>query len=116
RRQIDRNVERELLADLFVPIGQCAGGLVHRPSAERQNQAALLCDRDELGWADLAAIFMVPAGKRFEASNPPRLEIDERLIEQLELILLERPPKLCLDREAAPRLGRLMGLIDLGDS
>ena len=59
---------------------------------------------------------MVPAGKRFEASNPPRLEIDERLIEQLELILLERPPKLCLDREAAPRLGRLMGLIDLGDS
>ena len=56
---------------------------------------------------------MVPAGERLEARDLARLQVDQRLVEQLQLVLVERPAKLGLDREAAPRLGRLLRLVDL---
>ena len=56
---------------------------------------------------------MGPAGQRFEAGDVARLQVDQRLIEQVQLVLVERPAKLGLDREAAPRRARLLGLVDL---
>src|SRR5215213_3646600 len=56
---------------------------------------------------------MCPARERFEACHMARLEVDQRLVEELELVLVERSAKLRLDREAPTRLGRLLGLIDL---
>ena len=57
---------------------------------------------------------MGPAGQRFKAGDFARFQVDQRLVEQLQLILFERPAKLGLDREAAPREARFLGLIDLG--
>ena len=54
--------------------------------------------------------------QRASASNPAtvaRFQVDQRLVEQLELVFVERAAKLGLDREAAARLGRLLRLIDL---
>ena len=56
---------------------------------------------------------MGPAGQRLEAGDLAGLEVDQRLVEQLQLVLVERPAKLGLDREAAPRGARFLGLIDL---
>ena len=73
----------------------------------------LLGDRNELGRADLAAVFVGPPGEGLEPGDFARLQVDQRLIEQLELILIERAAKLGLDRETAPRLGRLLRLVNL---
>ena len=54
--------------------------------------------------------------QRASASKPgdlARLQVDQRLVEQLQLVLVERAAKLGLDREAAPRGARFLGLIDL---
>ena len=59
---------------------------------------------------------MLPAGKRLEAGDVTGLEVDERLVEELELVLVERPAQFGLDGEATPRLARLLGLVDLGFS
>ena len=56
---------------------------------------------------------MGPAGERLEARDLARFQVDQRLVKQLQLVLLERPAKLGLDREAAPRQARLLGLVDL---
>ena len=56
---------------------------------------------------------MRPARQRFEPGDFTGLQIDQWLVEQVELVLIERAAKLGLDREAAPRLGRLPWLIDL---
>ena len=55
----------------------------------------------------------IPARQRLETRDFARLEVDERLIEEPQLVLVERAAKFGLDREAAPGFGRLLGLIDL---
>jgi hypothetical protein len=40
---------------------------------------------------------MVPARQRLETRNFSRFEIDKRLVEKLELVLVECPAELCLD-------------------
>ena len=87
--------------------------LVHGPAAKLEDEARFLGDRNELGRTDLAAILMGPAGKRLETGDLSRLEVDQRLIEEFQLVLVERAAKLGLDRKAAARLGRLFRLIDL---
>src|SRR6185437_13078824 len=72
-----------------------------------------LGDRDELGRADLPPLLVGPARERLEARDLARFEIDQRLVKQLELVLVERPAKLGFDRETAARLGRLARLVDL---
>ena len=85
--------------------------IAQRPSV--QDQAAFLGDRDELGRADLAAVLVLPARQRLEAGDLARLQVDQRLVEELQLVLVERAAKLGLDREAAPRRARLLRLVDL---
>ena len=113
RREIDANVDRQRLAGILVPSGESPHCLVHRPAAELEDEPAFLGDRNEFGRADLAAILVVPARQRLEAGYLAGLQVDERLIEELQLVLVERAAKLGLDREATPGLGRLLGLIDL---
>ena len=56
---------------------------------------------------------MGPARQRLEPGNFARLQIDQRLIGQFELVAVERAAQLGLDREAAPRRACFLGLIDL---
>ena len=111
--QVDADVHRQRLARLLVPGGDGLRGLVHRPAAELEDQPAFLGDRDEFGRADLAAVVMGPACQRLEPRDLARLQIDQRLVEQLQLVLVERAAKLGLDREAPARRARFPGLIDL---
>src|SRR5206468_10012071 len=113
RGQIDADVERETLAKLLVPAGERVRCLVHGPAAKLEDEARFLGDRNELGRTDLAPVLMGPAGKRLETGDLSRLEVDQRLIKEFQLVLVERPAKLGLDRKAAALLGRLFRLIDL---
>ena len=113
RRQVHRDIEGQRLARLAVPIRERARGAVHRPAAERQDQPGFLGDRDEFGRPDLAAILMDPARQRLEPRDLAGPQADQRLVVEVELVLLDRPAKLGLDRKAPPRLGRLARLVDL---
>jgi len=54
-----------------------------------------------------------PARQRLEPRDLPRLEVDERLVEHLQLVFVERSTKLGLDRKPPPRLRCLLRFIDL---
>ena len=66
------------------------GGLPHRllqhPVVDRDDEAALLGDRDELAGRDLAELGVVPADQRLGAYRPAGL-----LAEQLDLRLVVHP-------------------------
>ena len=63
--------------------------LLEHPSADRDDQAGLLGDRDELGRADQTAIGVLPAQQRFDAHHRPGREVDDRLVVDGELVALE---------------------------
>ena len=56
---------------------------------------------------------MGPASQRLETGDFARLQVDQRLIEKPQLVLVERAAKLGLDGEAAARLCRLLGFVNL---
>jgi hypothetical protein len=79
-----------------------------------KDQARFFGDGNEFCRADFAAILVGPASQRLEASDFTRLEIDQRLVKELELVLVEGTSQLRLDREAPPGFGSLFWLVDLG--
>ena len=94
RRQIDRDADR-----LGPARGLRAGGAQH-PLAERDDQAGLLGERDELAGRDQAALRMVPAHQRLEAADPAVLEANDRLVVQLEFGVGDGRAEIDLERVA----------------
>ena len=66
-------------------LAPAAAGLAQHPAAERDDQAALLGDRDELRGRQQPAGGVVPAHQRLEAGDPLRVQVDGRLVVQHQL-------------------------------
>src|ERR1700732_3474779 len=85
-----------------------AGGSQH-PFAEPRDEAGLLGDRNELGRCDHTTFGMMPAHQCFAATDLIRLEVDNRLVIDLELAPRERLTEVELeiapDRHARIHLG-----------
>ena len=78
-------------------------GLVQDPAADRDDQAGLFRQRDEVERRNLAESRVLPAKKRFEPDHLERLELHDRLVGERELFLVERLPQLCDPLEAIER-------------
>ncbi len=81
RREIDRD------ADGFRPFHAFYAGLAQYPAAKIDDQPHVLGDRNDIDRRNRAAHRMIPSQQRFASRNPSRLEIDERLVEQLEFFI-----------------------------
>ena len=75
----------------------CADGLQY-PAADRDDQAGLLGDRDELVGRDHPALGVAPAQQRFQPDDTLVGEVDQWLVVQLELPTLDRVAQVRLDR------------------
>ena len=79
-----------------------AGGLEH-PTPDRDDHPVLLGDGDELVGHDRAELGVLPAKQCLEPDDAVRRQLDDRLVDELELILLEGVGQLVLELEALER-------------
>ena len=79
------------------------------PLAERDDQAPLLGDRNELVWQHEPALRVVPADQRLRADDAPRLHLHLRLEVEDELSARERPAEPRLRLEGLHRPERQLG-------
>jgi hypothetical protein len=77
--------------------------LAHDPLADRDDQADLLGQGDELRGRDEAALGMSPSDQRLGADEPAVRHVHLRLVVQLELVSLERLSKRRLEGQAMER-------------
>ena len=102
-RQVDGDAERPRVRPRRVPErGLRAGGVEH-PAPDRLDQPALLGDRDELGGTDETALGMLPAQQRLDRADRAVVQRDDRLVDDAQLVALERAPQVVLDRQALDR-------------
>src|SRR3954447_1518280 len=94
RREIHRD------ADAFRPFHAFHAGFAQNPAAEIHDQAHVFRNRDDIDRRNGAANRMIPAQQRFTRPYPSRLEIDERLIEQLEFLVGQRLAQVQLQNTA----------------
>ena len=88
----------------------CAQALLSAHSPISDDQPGLLGERDELGRLDGAARGMRPAHQAFEARHLLRLEADDRLIEEIQLVPLEGLAQVDLELPAHLDVGVHLGL------
>lgn len=93
------------------PLRGLAAGLLHHPVAERVDDAGPLGHGDELAGRDQAALGIAPAHERLDAHDRAVGRAADRLVVQLELAALDRPPQPRGQREALERIGGL-GAVD----
>ena len=82
-----------------MPARRGADGGTQHPVADLDDQAGLLRHREEFVGRTVAAIRHAPANQRFDQRHVERLGVDQRLIEQLELVVLDGASQSLLDRE-----------------
>ena len=105
-RDVDR--ERERLSRRALSACQPDGlpaRLAHHPAAERNDQPRLLGQRNERERREHPARGMIPAHERLDAGDLARLQQDDRLIEQRELVAVDRVAQIGLELEPLHRLG-----------
>ena len=73
--------------------------------ADGVDQTGLLRERHELGRADRPAHGMVPAQQRLEADHPTRVQLDERLVVEIELVGVEGALEVGLQLQPGQRGG-----------
>ena len=87
------------------PLGGRGAGLPQRPFADRHDQAGLLGQRDELDRRDEAALGVMPAQQRLQTADLVALEVDERLVVELELAVGQRLAQVELQLAARLHVG-----------
>ena len=95
-------------------------GFLDHPPAEGYDQARLIGQRNELRGMEQSSLGMIPTEQRLNRQDASRRDVDDRLIGDVELAPLQRPPQVCLllqpfqslaidarveDREDAPASG-----------
>ena len=111
--QVDADRQALAVGVLGVPALHLAAGLAQDPLADLDDQAGLLGAADELAGHDEAAGRVVPAQQRLEAGDPLALEVDHRLVVDLELAALDRPPEVALEGHLGDGLGVHVGVEQL---
>ena len=91
-----RNVDGDL--DALRPLRCIVAGPTQNPTADIDDEADLLCQRNEIHRRNAASDRMVPADQRFEAADTSLREVIERLIMQLEFLFLNGCSEVCLQR------------------
>ena len=91
-REVDRGVGG--------PARELAAGLAQHPAPERHDQPALLGDRDERAREHDPLLRVAPAHQRLDGDDPALVEVDERLVVELELVVVERAAQVLLELEA----------------
>jgi hypothetical protein len=92
-----------------------ARALEHQPP-ERDDEPGLLGERDEVGRRHEPALRVVPAHERLDAHGAPRLELDDGLEDEAQLVAAgdragERVAQVALEREAGDG-GRVHGRLE----
>ena len=91
----------QMPSEHLLPRGHLIARLDQYMRGERDDEPGLFRDGDELGRRIDVAIGTLPAQQRLEAGDPRRRELDDRLIEDRELLALDRAPQLGLERQTA---------------
>src|SRR5262249_60274814 len=82
---------------LIAPLLELPASALERPAAKRRNRAGAFGHRNERAGADQPALRMAPAQQRLDAGNASRVQLDLRLVEQLELLCGDRRAELVGD-------------------
>jgi len=82
------NVDRD--TDMMGPVGGSAAGLTDHPRADRHDEAGVLGDGHELRRRNDPLRRMPPAQQRLEGADAVLLEVKQRLVEEFELVALQR--------------------------
>ncbi len=80
-----------------LPMGELACRARQREASQRNDKAGLLGMGDEIAGRNNSPLGMMPAQQRFEARKRAIGEADDRLIEEIELVFVERAAKLRLE-------------------
>ena len=111
RRDVHRNTER--LAEHPLPGGRLAACVAEHRIGERHDEPGLLGHRDEIGRADHPTAGTGPAHERLEAADVRRGQLDDRLVDEREVVALDRLAQLGLERQALDRRGVHVRVEDL---
>ena len=93
---VDRDRER---VPLRMPVRGLLAGLLEHPPSDRDDQPVLLGDRDEYVGGDDPASGVAPAQQRLDAGRALGAKIKDWLIDQKQLVALERFGEVQLERE-----------------
>src|SRR6185436_13538629 len=88
RREIDG--EAEIGAALQMPRAHLPARRPEHPLADRHDRADLLRERDEVLRLHHPDTGTIPAQQRFESGDPSGLELELRLIDEKQLVALDR--------------------------
>ena len=95
------------------PARELAAGLAQHPAPERDDQPALLGDGDERAREHDALARVAPAHERLDGDDAALVEVDERLVVELELVALERAAQVVLELEALDHAAADRGVEEL---
>ena len=87
------------MAQRALPGRELPRGAVEHEQAELDDEPGLLGDGDELDRRHPAELRMIPARQRFEAGDGAIFEPHDRLIEDGDLVALERAAQIGFDRQ-----------------
>ena len=90
RRDVDAGEQRLARPQRALPGAELARGALEHEQAELDDQAGFLGERDELVRRHAAQLRMIPAHQRLEAGDRAVLEPHDRLVEDRDLLALER--------------------------
>src|SRR5439155_24059875 len=69
-----RNVDGD--TDVLRPVRRLLARLAHHPRTDRNDEAGIFGDRNEIGGRDQTTLGMLPAEQRFERANAILLEVE----------------------------------------
>ena len=96
-RKVDAHHQRGELGRARLPLVKLPAGGAENPEADREDEARLLGHRDEGRGRDQAPLRVIPAQQGLEPGDPTGREHDDRLVVDLELAALDRPPQVGLE-------------------
>ena len=103
RRYVDAKRQRRPRPNPVLPDPHLAAGGMGDPVAQIGDQAAFLRDGDEGCRRDQPPLRVVPANQRFEPGQPPVRQRHDGLVEQNELVPLDRAPHVALQPQHQQR-------------
>ena len=94
------------------PARRIGTGAVQHPAANRDDQASLLGDGDELGRRNAAAFGVVPAQERLEPDDVAGANRKERLVMECELVIADGAGEVAADLASGREVFRHFGGIE----